>query len=52
MNSEVIELDLDPDTYDYLQKIAKASGQTLDAVVCVILALEIMKRRDYESKLD
>lgn len=40
---ETITLDLDVHVRDYLDKIAKMSGCTLDQVVSVILAMELIK---------
>ena len=51
MNSEVIKLDLDLHTYQALQRLAKASGQTLDVVINVILAMEVLKRESITNKL-
>ena len=40
---ETITLDLDVRVIDYLNEIVKLSGCTLDQVVAIILAMEVMK---------
>ena len=41
---ETIELDLDDDTYNYLQELARLADVEIGVVIRVILAMEVYKK--------